>query len=63
MRRSRLTSGLGQVVIDTMVGMDKDSSSDCAHIFLNLFTSNVLQMALTSLCKAFEVTFKNFQTN
>ena len=28
MRRSRLTSCLGQVVIDTMVGMDKDSSSD-----------------------------------
>ena len=27
MRRSRLTSDLGQVVIDTMVGMDKDSSS------------------------------------
>ena len=27
MRRSRLTSDLGQVVIDTMVGMDKYSSS------------------------------------
>jgi hypothetical protein len=28
MRRSRLISCLGQVVIDTMVGMDKDSSSE-----------------------------------
>ena len=27
MRRSRLISCLGQVVIDSMVGMDKDSSS------------------------------------
>ena len=32
MRRSRLTSDLGQVVIDTMVGMDKDSSSDSRYL-------------------------------
>jgi hypothetical protein len=39
MRRSRLISCLGQVVIDIMVGMDKDSSSVNAlgHIFLHLW--------------------------
>ena len=50
MRRSRLISYLGQVVIDTMVGLDKDSSSES----ISSMTPKPSQEKTNRACKALD---------